>query len=326
MFRCCRRSLCTTVMRNTMPNETSRTRVGIFVDAENVDKSCREELKAVVNKYGRVVTSLCYGGLHTLDWSEDGQLGGMQHVLVEPMDEMADMRLAYDVVTKVQAGNLDLVMLVTGDSDFAELANYVRSQGVVVHAFGFWSETNNAFKFAVDTFHTRTDSFNRKVNISVVTGREAPELWLKNETTGEMESAPPPSKGFPSPLHERFAMSMYDVTPLPSYTTPDGVPLDEAAQARVQPQFISRKATSTLPVFRPPAPTPKNVAVPDQNTRRMEEAKRLHNKLLSEVQSELEEPREREKEREPPRREAPPPPARSSSETFAKLSGMQNPF
>jgi uncharacterized protein (TIGR00288 family) len=151
-------------------------RVGVFVDAQNMYHSARnlyrakvnfkEVLKAAVS--GRVlVKAVAY--VVTSDVPEEKaffealERSGF-YLKMKELQVFAggikkgdwDVGMAIDAIS--MAEKLDVIVLVTGDGDFAPLAEYLKHKGVVVEIVAFGRSTSAKLIATADNFFNLEDS------------------------------------------------------------------------------------------------------------------------------------------------------------------------
>ncbi|MFQ3611100.1 MAG: NYN domain-containing protein, partial [Fimbriimonadales bacterium] len=131
-------------------------RVGLFVDGQNLYQSVRQAFGEVRIDYGALIRFAAQQGtvrianLYTArDYNNPNQdkflssltLKGFR-VMTRPLKTMSDgskkgnidVLMAYDIAEQARA--LDVVILVTGDSDFAEVADILTKRGKTVIVIG----------------------------------------------------------------------------------------------------------------------------------------------------------------------------------------------
>jgi len=150
-------------------------RTGIFVDAPNV--SYAADSSKITLDFSRMLTYLSRGRevVHAIayapvsDEARDGQRYEMQRfvapfarkgfkMVTKPLKRFPDgtakgnfdIELAIDIVT--MSDRLDLVVLVSGDSDFSRLVELVQSKGVRVEVVAFASSVATELVHMADTF------------------------------------------------------------------------------------------------------------------------------------------------------------------------------
>jgi hypothetical protein len=111
-----------------------RSRVGVFIDGENVAASQVARILEVAGRYGALVERRVYGNLAAahlkpwLDIAPHHALSLQTTVQALPGKNCADIALAVDVVELLH-GDIDVFFLSTSDSDFTHLAMRIRQRG-----------------------------------------------------------------------------------------------------------------------------------------------------------------------------------------------------
>jgi uncharacterized LabA/DUF88 family protein len=148
-------------------------RVGIFVDAANIELACdrlraRFDWKKILNILTldrQLVRAIAYSPVHddpgvSIETQRfvEPFLGGGFKVVTKPLKRFADgsikanvdIELALDVVEMLD--RLDIVVLASGDGDFVRLVEVVQSKGVRVEVVAVGSSTASNLKHAADQF------------------------------------------------------------------------------------------------------------------------------------------------------------------------------
>lgn len=134
-------------------------KVGIFIDAENIEMSAlnnhngeRVDYKKIVDSVGdREIVRILYYKPKYKEVSKTfetfwGSLGGE----IRQPEKNADSFLIVDAVTL--ADKLDVAILVAGDKDFLPLMWYLKSRGCRVEVWSFPETTSEQFKEAADEY------------------------------------------------------------------------------------------------------------------------------------------------------------------------------
>ncbi len=121
---------------------SSRPRLAVLVDAENIPARLADEIFAAVAERGEPIVRRIYG-----DFS-DARLAGWHKALarhaltaqqtfsVSSGKNAADIALVIDAMDLLHRGAVEGFCLVTGDGDFTRLATRIREQGVDVFGYG----------------------------------------------------------------------------------------------------------------------------------------------------------------------------------------------
>ncbi|MDD3773887.1 MAG: NYN domain-containing protein [Patescibacteria group bacterium] len=135
--------------------ENNLTRVGIFVDVQNLYYSARNLYKSYVNfskiralagNHGKIVRSIAYGIKADINKEENffdalkdaGFEVKLKDLQIFPGGMKKgdwDVGMTVDMIR--MAPKLDIVVLVSGDGDFADLIEYLQNLGVFVIVMSF---------------------------------------------------------------------------------------------------------------------------------------------------------------------------------------------
>ncbi len=143
-------------------------RVGVFVDVQNMFYSAKRLKNAKLNflklmekavRGRQLIRALCYV-IENPDIDQSAFIEMLKNngyeIKSKPLRFRSDgsskgdwdMGIAIDAVTMVD--KLDIVVLVSGDGDFADLVYHLKSRGVLVEAISFMGSTNEDLIKAVD--------------------------------------------------------------------------------------------------------------------------------------------------------------------------------
>lgn len=155
--------------------KTPNRRVGVFIDVQNMYYSARNLYNRKVNfpkiveesvGDGQLVRALAYA-VTTQTGDESAFLDALEknniEVIAKDLVEYDsghkkanwDVGMAIDVVRMVDM--LDVVVVVSGDGDFAPLADYVRGKGRLFHAVSFRESTSSELLDATDMYTNLSD-------------------------------------------------------------------------------------------------------------------------------------------------------------------------
>ena len=141
-------------------------KVAVFLDAENITMAKVQLALSMLSNYGDTVVNKAYGK-HCQETKRFLAKLDFEFITVGEGAETADVRLAFDAAREAQRGEVAVIALVTGDSDFVPLAKYIKSKGIMVHSF---QEKQRNFSHAADYVHSlgmasgaRGDSRHRKI-------------------------------------------------------------------------------------------------------------------------------------------------------------------
>ncbi|RDU69589.1 NYN domain-containing protein [Helicobacter cholecystus] len=120
-----------------------RKKIALFIDSENISYKLIEKILKELNAMGEVCVKKAYG-----DWRRDA-MRGWDEILnchsIEPIhiitgnsnkSNSSDIRLTIDVMHTLYEGKMECIALATSDSDFAPLAQEIRTKGVESIGFG----------------------------------------------------------------------------------------------------------------------------------------------------------------------------------------------
>lgn len=140
-------------------------KVGIFIDAENIELSGyniyggRTDYKKILKAVGdREITRIIYYKPQYKEISEDfkkfwNELGGE---IKQPLKN-ADSLLTMDAVTL--ADKLDVIVVVGGDKDYLPLLWYLKSRGCKTELWGYPETVSEVMKESADSFFALDESF-----------------------------------------------------------------------------------------------------------------------------------------------------------------------
>lgn len=153
------------VEKNLSDKKLCFQRVGIFVDAENIELSGLKHMEGFTN-YKKILDSvgdreiirILYYKPEYKDVSPDflsfwGSLGGE----IRRPAKNADTFLVIDAVT--MADKMDVAIILGGDKDFLPLIWYLRSRGCRTEIWSWPQATSQEVKDAVDQYHPLTEDF-----------------------------------------------------------------------------------------------------------------------------------------------------------------------
>ena len=150
--------------------------VALLVDTDNAKPAYRHEIEEAAERHGQIVQCLAFGGKPSKKWQKDGALPALKwHRESWPTSgkNAADILLAVTAADLRHTTDIECFCIVSGDSDFAELANYLRGAGKMVVGMGEKKRTAKAFRQACDVFEV---------------------LGRKKARTGRGESKTPPGE------------------------------------------------------------------------------------------------------------------------------------
>lgn len=162
---------------STLPPLPQR-RIALLVDCENVGVDAVGFALERMRAHGKVTTRRGYGGQCLLGnkWKEvmlQLALTPQLHYSAISGKNTSDIALALDCLELVMSGQVDMVCLVTSDSDFSYLCTKLRERGCLTCIVGE-SKTPPALKAASDSFHEFVPATVSAVPISPAPAQAAP--------------------------------------------------------------------------------------------------------------------------------------------------------
>jgi uncharacterized LabA/DUF88 family protein len=157
--------------KNDLAQYSQYQRIGVFVDVQNMFYSAKYIMKAKLDfaklmtravRGRQLIRAVCYvidnpdvDQTNFIDMLRSNGYEIKSKELRSRADGSQkgdwDMGIAVDAISL--ADKLDIVVLVSGDGDFADLVYYLQSKGVYVEALSFKESTNDDLIKAVD-MHT----------------------------------------------------------------------------------------------------------------------------------------------------------------------------
>ncbi|PIX62370.1 hypothetical protein CO057_04505 [Candidatus Uhrbacteria bacterium CG_4_9_14_0_2_um_filter_41_50] len=155
--------------------DTSTRRVGVFIDVQNMYYSARNLFNRKVNFPGivektvgdqKLIRALAYT-VSTQAGDESAFFGALEKngidVIAKDLIEYDsgvkkgnwDVGIAIDVVRMVDM--LDVIVMVSGDGDFAPLGDYVRGRGRIFHVASFRESTSSELLDVADIYTNLSD-------------------------------------------------------------------------------------------------------------------------------------------------------------------------
>lgn len=126
------------------------SRVGVFVDGDNVSPAFREEILSKAALYGRFVSARVYlDARKASDWHS---ALGYRLVHAGCGKNASDMLLAIDSLEMRMRDSVDAVVIASSDGDFSHLAHRLNEWGTMVIGMG-QAKTPAHFRSACRAFH-----------------------------------------------------------------------------------------------------------------------------------------------------------------------------
>ena len=121
---------------------TKPPRIALLIDAENTPPSCLPRVLAELQSAGVVTVRRAYGAWqarHLRGWRAAADRHDVDRIGQDRLvrgKNASDIALVIDAMTLLHAGTVDVLAIVSSDSDFAPLAVRARERGVTVLGFG----------------------------------------------------------------------------------------------------------------------------------------------------------------------------------------------
>ncbi|GAP62205.1 hypothetical protein ARMA_0628 [Ardenticatena maritima] len=156
--------------------ETAHPLVALFIDYENIVRSVNEHIGAPINwriiydaaqTYGRIIVRRAYADWSNYTHAQQDLLAlgfDLVHVASYHGKNAADIRLVIDAVDLAARGETPFThaIIASGDSDFTDLAHYLRLRGKTVVGIGVRATSALLLISACDTFHYYDDLLEKK--------------------------------------------------------------------------------------------------------------------------------------------------------------------
>jgi hypothetical protein len=119
---------------------TTRSRVALFIDAENASARYVPDYLKRCGELGKLTIARCYGGTAGLKkWDKamkDHHIVPMQTPPGASKENASDFALTIDVVSLLHRSLFDHAVIASSDADFTQLAIHVREQGKGIDGLG----------------------------------------------------------------------------------------------------------------------------------------------------------------------------------------------
>lgn len=133
-------------------------KIALFFDAENISAKFVDEIFNELAKVGEVIIKKAYhnwSNPNTHTWSDKLHEFAIEPIQVFPniaKKNSVDIKLTVDVTNITHTNNIDVIVLVSSDSDFTVLATDIKSKGIEVLGFGE-EKTPVSFRKAFSSFY-----------------------------------------------------------------------------------------------------------------------------------------------------------------------------
>jgi hypothetical protein len=135
----------------------TKTRVALFIDAENASTKHLPDYLAHCNQLGKPTIVRCYGGSAGLKkWEKALAQHHIVPMLTPPSaakENASDFALTIDAVSLLHRDMFDHAIIASSDADFTQLAMHIREHGKGVHGMGEAKATER-LRDAFDEFIT----------------------------------------------------------------------------------------------------------------------------------------------------------------------------
>lgn len=123
--------------------DNEKKKVALFIDSENISYKRIDEILQKLLDFGEVCIKKAYG-----DWRKESMRGWdeiLSKYSIEPIhiitgnvskSNSSDIKIAIDVMNVLYGGSMNCIALATSDSDFAPLAQEIRTRGIQAIGFG----------------------------------------------------------------------------------------------------------------------------------------------------------------------------------------------
>jgi uncharacterized LabA/DUF88 family protein/Fe-S-cluster formation regulator IscX/YfhJ len=153
--------------------EGSSRKVAVLIDAENVSHKLIDEVLNEVFVHGRATTKRIYGDFSQSQmkgWNEVANKHTLQQVTQIAYTKgknASDSLLIIDAMDLLYEGTVDMICIVSSDSDFTRLAMRIVASGLEVLGMGEESKTAESFINACTTFKYIGVPAKKKTKVSV---------------------------------------------------------------------------------------------------------------------------------------------------------------
>lgn len=177
--------------------ENGTKRVGLFIDCENVPCKYLNDILNIASDYGELFIRNAYGNWITKngddeleikmqEWKKQCDQHGIitQSPIYTSRKNSSDIKMAIDIIKIAYAHNvLDIIVIVSSDSDFSSVANEVRLSGTRVVGIGIKEMTNPQYvKYFNNFYYLGSKQENIDESENILTDQEIPK---KEKSTKE---------------------------------------------------------------------------------------------------------------------------------------------
>lgn len=132
-------------------------KIAVFFDCENISAKYTQEIFDDLANYGEVIIRKAYDNWNvqrSTPWIEKLQEFAMESIQIFPniaKKNAIDIKIVIDVMNTICYSKVDVIALVSSDSDFTELAKEVKSKDFEVIGYGE-TKTHKSLRNAYSTF------------------------------------------------------------------------------------------------------------------------------------------------------------------------------
>ncbi len=133
----------------------SKTNIALFFDCENISVSYIDDIYNELANYGTVIISKAYANWNNnrnKNWKEKLQEYAIEQVQPNTSDKnSSDIKITIDVMKTICNKQIDIICLISSDSDFTSLAMEVKANALEVIGMGE-NKAPNSLRKAFSTF------------------------------------------------------------------------------------------------------------------------------------------------------------------------------
>lgn len=155
-------------------------RVGLFIDCENISCKHLSDILNIASDFGELFIRYAYGNWITKNvddklevqmqkWKKQCDDNGIitQSPIYTNKKNSSDIKMAIDILKITYMKNvLDVIVIVTSDSDFSAIANEIKLAGTMVVGIGIKEITNNQYTKYFNKFYYLDAEQKKEENIN----------------------------------------------------------------------------------------------------------------------------------------------------------------
>ena len=117
-------------------------KIAVFFDCENISSKHTNQIFDELAKIGVITINRAYhnwSGTQSTEWSEKLQEFAIEPIQIFPNitgKNAIDLKIVIDVINTTHQSNIDIIVLVSSDSDFTTLAMDIKTKGIESIGFG----------------------------------------------------------------------------------------------------------------------------------------------------------------------------------------------